>query len=121
MKKILVVVLALAFVAGVAYAGDQAKKIAEPVTTAVTSTGAAVNNVAQGTIDPAHQGKRVIEPVETMAKSTGNTVTNVAEGVVETFDVNGNPIVTVAKTTKNVAEDSVKTVTFQKVDKKAKK
>ena len=118
MKKLLVVVLALALVAGVAYAGDQAKKVMEPVTTAVTSTGAAVNNVAQGTVDPAHQGKRVGEPVVTVVKSTGNTVTNVAEGTIETLDVNKNPVVTVTKTTKNVVEDTAKTVTFQKVDKK---
>ena len=86
MKKLLVVVLALAFVAGAAYAADQAKKVAEPLTTVVTSTG--------------------------------TTVHNVAEGTVETLDVNKNPVITVAKTTKNVVEDTAKTVTFQKVDKK---
>ena len=86
MKKLLVVLLALAFIAGAAYAGDQAKKVGEPVTTVVTSTG--------------------------------TTVHNVAEGTVETLDANKNPVVTVAKTTKNVVEDTAKTVTFQKVDKK---
>lgn len=121
MKKLMVVVLALAFVAGVAYAGDQAKKVAEPMTNAVTSTGEAVNNVVQGTVDPAHQGKRVAEPVTTMGKSTVNTVSNLAEGTVETFDVHGNPVVTAAKTTGRVADEAVKTVTFQKVDKKDKK
>ena len=86
MKKLLVVVIALAFVAGAAYAADQAKKIAEPVSTVVTSTG--------------------------------TTVHNVAEGTAETLDLNKNPVVTVTKTTKNVVEDTAKTVTFQKVDKK---
>jgi len=121
MKKLLVVVLALAFIAGAAYAGDQTKKALEPVTTAVTSTGAAINNVAQGTIDPAHQGKRVVEPVETVVKSTGATVYDAAQGTVDTLDLknNPNPIVTVAKTTKQAVVDTTKTVTFQKAGKKA--
>ena len=86
MKKLLVVLMVLAFVAGAAYAGDQANKVLEPVKTVVTSTG--------------------------------TTVTNVAEGTVETLDVNKNPVITVAKTTKNVVEDTAKTATFQKVAKK---
>ena len=86
MKKLLVVVLALAFVAGAAYAADEAKK--------------------------------ALEPVSTVVVSTGDTVYNAAEGTVETLDLSKNPIVTAAETTKKVAEDSVKTVTFQKVEKK---
>ena len=89
MKKLLVVVLALAFVASAAYAVDQAKK--------------------------------ALEPVGTVLNSTGTTVNNAAEGTVETLDLNKNPIVTATETTKKVAEDSVKTVTFRKVEKKTSK
>lgn len=119
MKKLIVVLLALAFVAGVAYAGDQAKKVMEPVSTAVESTGRAVNDVAQGTVDPAHQGERVVKPVKTVVESTGATVYDAAKGTVDTFDVknNPNPVVTVAKTTKQAVVDTAKTVTFQKAGK----
>lgn len=69
MKKLLVVVLALAFIAGAAYAGDQAKKALEPVTTMVNSTGQTVANAAQGTINTAN----VVEdnPVTTAVEATG--------------------------------------------------
>ena len=89
MKKLFVVVLAIAFIASAAYAGDQAKKALEPVSTVVNSTGATVNNAAEGTV--------------------------------ETLDLSKNPIVTAVETTGKAAEETVKTVTFQKVSKKTSK
>jgi len=89
MKKLLMVVIALALVAGFAYAADQAKKVLEPVTTVVEDTGVVANTAAQGTID--------------------------------TLNLNNNPITTAAEVTKTVVEETAKTVTFQKVDKKVTK
>jgi len=78
MKKLLVVVLALAFVAGAAYAGEQAKKIAEPVTTVVESTGTTVANVAEGTVETLDLNKN---PVVTAGKTTKNVVEDTAKTV----------------------------------------
>jgi len=78
MKKLLVVVLALAFVAGVAYAGNQAKKVGEPVTTVVESTGQTVSNVAEGTVETLDVNKN---PIVTVAKTTKNVVTDTAQTV----------------------------------------
>lgn len=86
MKKILIVLVAIAFVAGAAYA-------AEKVT------------------------KAVAEPVKTVAQSTVSTVGNAGQGVVDTLNIEkNNPVTTAVESTAKVAEDSVKTVTFQKVD-----
>ena len=58
------------------------------------------------------------DPVTTMVKSTTSTVTTAAEGTVATLNVaENNPVTTAVETTGKVAEDSVKTVTFQKVEK----
>jgi len=78
MKKLLVVVLALAFVAGAAYAGDQAKKALEPVSTMVESTGQTVSNVAEGTVETLDVNKN---PVVTVAKTTKNVVEDTAKTV----------------------------------------
>ena len=78
MKKLLVVVIALAFIAGVAYAADQAKKVGEPLTTVVTSTGTAVNNVATGTVETLDVNKN---PVVTVTKTTKNAVEDTAKTV----------------------------------------
>ncbi len=78
MKKLLIVVLALAFVAGAAYAGDQAKKVGEPVTTVVESTGTTVSNVAEGTVETLDVNKN---PVITVAKTTKNVVEDTAKTI----------------------------------------
>ena len=58
------------------------------------------------------------DPVTTVVKSTGNTLVTAADGTVATLDVaENNPVTTAIETTGKVAEDSIKTVTFQKVDK----
>ena len=78
MKKLLVVVVALAFIAGAAYAADQAKKVLEPVTTVVTSTGATVVNAADGTVkvlDP--NGNPVVTAVNTTGKAAEDSVKTV--------------------------------------------
>jgi hypothetical protein len=90
MKKLLLVVIALAFVAGIAYAGDQANKVGEPIKTAVTSTAQTVVNAAEGTINTA----------------------NVVED---------NPVTTAVEATSQAVQDTAKTATFQKVEKKAAK
>jgi hypothetical protein len=91
MKKLMVVVIALAFIAGAAYAADDnVKKALEPVSTMVTSAGQTVVNAATGTVNTA----------------------NVVED---------NPVTTAVEVTGKAAEDTVKTATFQKVDDKAAK
>ena len=58
------------------------------------------------------------DPVTTVVKSTTSTVTTAAEGTVATLDVaQNNPVTTAVEATGKVAEDGVKTVTFQKVEK----
>lgn len=58
------------------------------------------------------------DPVTTVVKSTGNTVATAAEGTAATLNVaENNPVTTAVEATGKVAEDSVKTVTFQKVEK----
>jgi len=59
------------------------------------------------------------EPVSTVVSDTGEVVKTAAEGTVETLDLEKNPIVTVTDTTVKVAKNTVKTATFQKIDKKA--
>ena len=87
MKKILVVLVAIAFVAGAAYAAEEALKAS-------------------------------VEPVKTVADSTVATVGNAGQGVVDTLNIEkNNPVTTAVESTAKVAEDSVKTVTFQKVEK----
>lgn len=90
MKKLVLVVMALILAAGMAYAADQAKKVAEPVTTVVEDTGAVVETAAQGVVD----------------------TVNVKE--------NKNPVKTAVNSTAKVAEAGVKTVTLQKVKKDSK-
>lgn len=78
--------------------------------------------LAAGIVYAADQAKKVGEPVTTVATSTGTTVHNVAQGTVDTLNVSkNNPVVTAVETTGQAAEDSVKTATFQKVEKKAPK
>jgi hypothetical protein len=73
----LAIVIALAFIAGAAYAGDQANKIGEPVKTAVTSAAQTVVNAAEGTVNTAN----VIQdnPVTTAVDATGQAVMDTAK------------------------------------------
>lgn len=58
------------------------------------------------------------DPVTTVVKSTANTVATAGEGTAATLNVaENNPVTTAVEATGKVAEDSVKTVTFQKVEK----
>ncbi|MDD5496188.1 MAG: hypothetical protein PHP46_03690 [Candidatus Omnitrophica bacterium] len=87
MKKLVVLVMALAFACGLAYAADS------------------------------DEGR--FEPVQTFAEDTGDVVQTAAQGVVDTVNVQkNNPVTTAAKATADVAEGTVKTATFQKIDKK---
>lgn len=98
MKKLLVVVIALAFVAGAAYAAVDANKV----------VGKSVDKGA--------------DSMKTMVTSAGQTVVNAAEGTVNTANVvENNPVTTAVQTTGQAAEETIKTATFQKVDKKAAK
>ena len=85
MKKLLAILIALTFVAGMAYASEGEKCSSNPV--------------------------------KTMVDDTGKVIKTTAEGVADTLDVPKNePITTAVKATGKVAEQSVKTVTFQKID-----
>lgn len=78
MKKLLVVIMALAFAAGMAYAAEGKKAVMEPVTTIVDDTGATVETAAEGVVDTASINRN--EPVTTAVKST----VKVAEAGVKT-------------------------------------
>lgn len=75
--------------------------------------------LAAGVAYAAEKAKDKYEPVSTVVSDTGEVVKTAAEGSVETLDLSKNPIVTATDTTVKVAEDSVKTVTLQKIDKTA--
>lgn len=78
MKKLIVVVMAIIFAAGMAYAAESEKYSGEPVKTLVEDTGAVVETAAEGVADTIDITKN--EPVTTAVKSTGK----VAEAGVKT-------------------------------------
>jgi len=73
--------------------------------------------LAAGAVYAAEATKDKYAPVSTVVTDTGEVVKTAAEGTVETLDLNNNPIVTATETTVKVAEGTVKTATFQKIDK----
>lgn len=78
MKKVLIVVMMMAFVAGVVYAADQAASGPEPVSKVVSDTGKVIATAAEGTAATLDIGKN--NPVTTAVETTGK----VAEGAVKT-------------------------------------
>ena len=68
MRKILVVVMALAFIAGMAYAAEGKKSITEPVSMTAENAGAVVETAAQGVADTVNVEKN--NPVTTAVEST---------------------------------------------------
>jgi hypothetical protein len=87
MNKALIALIALMLIAGAAYAA-------------------------------ADSAKKIGEPVTTVVESAGTTVEGAAEGTIETLNLEkNNPITTAVNTTAKTAENTVKTATFQKVEK----
>jgi len=88
MKKVLMIVMVLGFVAGIAYATEEAAKTSEPVSTVVSDAGKVVATAAEGTaatLDIVNNN-----PVDTAVETTGK----VAEDSVKTItlqDVNEAP------------------------------
>jgi len=78
MKKLLVVAVALAFAAGLAYAAEGTKDKLEPISTVVNDTGEVVKTAVEGTAATLDISKN--NPATTAAETTGKVV----EGTVKT-------------------------------------
>lgn len=73
--------------------------------------------LASGIAYAADQAKKLGEPVTTVVEDTGAVAETAVQGTVDTLNVaENNPVTTAADTTVKVAEGTVKTATFQKVD-----
>lgn len=76
---------------------------------------------AAGLVYAAEGAKKELEPVSTIVNDTGEVVKTAVEGTAATLDISkNNPVTTAVETTGKVAEDTVKTVTLQKIDKNTK-